>query len=1035
MASPTTTNTETRRSLKSKSSNKSPPVDRRTPRISTIRSPTSTNRLLLRIMRATASRNRAESPVQQRTISIRVPQAAIDSNKFTAQDEPKPRPTPIRASESAEWNGFRVGNNAEVRSNHQDLDQDINRRPSQRVADSIKIREEYLRQREEASRGTESQSSRTRVPGRKVPETTGRGSSRYQDTPYEQGQYADSQNAQPTPLTGEQPRLQVTQSPPFVDEGQKYRADVEEQQKYVQAADRNARIQAQLRALGNRDSVGREAGPDSRRQEELKRKAYEEARARQIDEAEREAREQVRLRQFEEARRKQVEEAERVAKELSERKEREEAQRRAAILEMRRKQVEEAERKANEEARIKAMEEEARRRAEEEALRERQILEARRAKEEAERKQAIEEAQRRAAVEEARRAAIEEARRKAAIEEAERRRAIEEAARRQAIEEAQRRAAVDEARRKAALEEAAREEALKKAKIEEEEEAKRKAADESRRRYLENQRQLEENLSRRRLPARPVEQDTSLTYNSKPSYEATERYKPTSRGSSGFRIVVDSTEPPRGFTVTRPPKKYVSRNSTLINELYLNEQSTTLSNDERTNSVTPNSLLQTSPGRTYTENARVGCSGSSTQSTHRRPFRTFEERGSRTHRVRVGQGSWSSSVRNLYRPSGCSPCTWALCVHYQNRRDLPLEETPQIVLLTFDDSVNDLNKGLYEDLFERGRVNPNGCPISATFYVSHEWTDYGQVQNLYATGHEIASHSVSRGPKNATTPRSAICGTRAECGTCGRVNHVPMSTRGQANLESVTADLLNTWGPKTPPPRCRYLDEAKPEQLQSTCSAHRRLLYAYTNNNSKPGKYLVTYVVAGERPDGEGLDFRLVNETNLARVKSKFSKISSVHVYSVQKGTILSGAEIYNADTSYKLTEDEQRFVKLQFQHVGVLNVGVGDERADMTKKEYVTESCSDDEVAAPAEKKKIVEEQKAETTNKLKPETAKMASPEGRTDAKSTRKSVSKDDEKPASDSNAKGPVKKAGRPAKAKPAESSSSKQSSITSFFKRK
>lgn len=75
--------------------------------------------------------------------------------------------------------------------------------------------------------------------------------------------------------------------------------------------------------------------------------------------------------------------------------------------------------------------------------------------------------------------------------------------------------------------------------------------------------------------------------------------------------------------------------------------------------------------------------------------------------------------------------------------DLEVETVPQIVLLTFDDSVNDLNKGLYADLFEKGRVNPNGCPISATFYVSHEWTDYSQVQNLYSTGHEIASHTVS----------------------------------------------------------------------------------------------------------------------------------------------------------------------------------------------------------------------------------------------------------------------------------------------------
>nr|XP_015837933.1 PREDICTED: chitin deacetylase 5 isoform X6 [Tribolium castaneum] len=75
--------------------------------------------------------------------------------------------------------------------------------------------------------------------------------------------------------------------------------------------------------------------------------------------------------------------------------------------------------------------------------------------------------------------------------------------------------------------------------------------------------------------------------------------------------------------------------------------------------------------------------------------------------------------------------------------DLPVEQVPQLVLLTFDDSVNDLNKGLYSDLFEKGRTNPNGCPIAATFYVSHEWTDYSQVQNLYSDGHEIASHTVS----------------------------------------------------------------------------------------------------------------------------------------------------------------------------------------------------------------------------------------------------------------------------------------------------
>ncbi|KAH9426742.1 chitin binding [Dermatophagoides pteronyssinus] len=71
------------------------------------------------------------------------------------------------------------------------------------------------------------------------------------------------------------------------------------------------------------------------------------------------------------------------------------------------------------------------------------------------------------------------------------------------------------------------------------------------------------------------------------------------------------------------------------------------------------------------------------------------------------------------------------------------KQIPQLVMLTFDDAVNDLNWDLYEELLNSGRKNPNGCPIKATFYVSHEWTDYGQVQTLYSRGHEIASHTIS----------------------------------------------------------------------------------------------------------------------------------------------------------------------------------------------------------------------------------------------------------------------------------------------------
>ena len=68
---------------------------------------------------------------------------------------------------------------------------------------------------------------------------------------------------------------------------------------------------------------------------------------------------------------------------------------------------------------------------------------------------------------------------------------------------------------------------------------------------------------------------------------------------------------------------------------------------------------------------------------------------------------------------------------------------PQMVFLTFDDAVNKDNFKIYETLLSSDRVNPNGCPISSTFYVSDQWTDYKLVDQLARAGHEIASHSVS----------------------------------------------------------------------------------------------------------------------------------------------------------------------------------------------------------------------------------------------------------------------------------------------------
>merc|ERR1711863_244202 len=70
------------------------------------------------------------------------------------------------------------------------------------------------------------------------------------------------------------------------------------------------------------------------------------------------------------------------------------------------------------------------------------------------------------------------------------------------------------------------------------------------------------------------------------------------------------------------------------------------------------------------------------------------------------------------------------------------ERVPQMVTITFDDAINNNNIDLYDEIF-RGRRNPNGCDIKATFFVSHKYTNYSAVQNMHRMGHEIAAHSIT----------------------------------------------------------------------------------------------------------------------------------------------------------------------------------------------------------------------------------------------------------------------------------------------------
>ncbi|KAH9493099.1 hypothetical protein Btru_022296 [Bulinus truncatus] len=83
------------------------------------------------------------------------------------------------------------------------------------------------------------------------------------------------------------------------------------------------------------------------------------------------------------------------------------------------------------------------------------------------------------------------------------------------------------------------------------------------------------------------------------------------------------------------------------------------------------------------------------------------------------------------------------CIGSDVPGELDPKDIPQMVMLTFDDSINSQNMGYYKTLFNGTFKNPNGCPVKGTFFVSGDNSDYDMVRKMYKGGHEIASHTLS----------------------------------------------------------------------------------------------------------------------------------------------------------------------------------------------------------------------------------------------------------------------------------------------------
>ncbi|CAH1792398.1 unnamed protein product [Owenia fusiformis] len=84
----------------------------------------------------------------------------------------------------------------------------------------------------------------------------------------------------------------------------------------------------------------------------------------------------------------------------------------------------------------------------------------------------------------------------------------------------------------------------------------------------------------------------------------------------------------------------------------------------------------------------------------------------------------------------CAP--FCRCPSFQPPGELPVESTPQFVLLTVNGPV--LNTRRYQQLFVQNFTNPNGAPIHGTFFVPLDTpeTENDMVCDIYKHGHEIA---------------------------------------------------------------------------------------------------------------------------------------------------------------------------------------------------------------------------------------------------------------------------------------------------------
>jgi hypothetical protein len=92
--------------------------------------------------------------------------------------------------------------------------------------------------------------------------------------------------------------------------------------------------------------------------------------------------------------------------------------------------------------------------------------------------------------------------------------------------------------------------------------------------------------------------------------------------------------------------------------------------------------------------------------------------------------------------SKCFPPKCRCSNNFEPPGGLSRDNTPQIIMITFDDALTITNYKQYLTAFD-GLTNPNGCPGVGTFFISHNYTNYFLAETMYSKGHELADHTVT----------------------------------------------------------------------------------------------------------------------------------------------------------------------------------------------------------------------------------------------------------------------------------------------------